>query len=134
MKYLPYYQWEWKRHIILVLVLELFFLFVESLQYKHYNNIIKMKKITKIMPLFLFLLIFGNQKILAEEKIQIGLLVPLSGINSEIGHSIVKSVRLAINKIDNKLIEIIPKDTASNPVISFRSFSKSLNSVAYPFI
>ena len=77
-----------------------------------------MKKITKIMPLFLFLLIFGNQKILAEEKIQIGLLVPLSGINSEIGHSIVKSVRLAINKIDNKLIEIIPKDTASNPEIT----------------
>ena len=64
-----------------------------------------MKKITKIIPLFLFLLILGNQKILAEEKIQIGLLVPLSGINSEIGHSIVKSVRLAINKIDNKLIE-----------------------------
>ena len=77
-----------------------------------------MKKITKIISLFLFLLILGNQKILAEEKIQIGLLVPLSGINSEIGHSIVKSVRLAINKIDNKLIEIIPKDTASNPEIT----------------
>jgi ABC-type branched-subunit amino acid transport system substrate-binding protein len=52
---------------------------------------------------------------MANEKIKIGLLVPLTGKHSEIGQSIIKSTRLAINKIGNPSIEIIPKDTASNP-------------------
>ena len=51
---------------------------------------------------------------MANEKIKIGLLVPLTGKHSELGQSIIKSTRLAINKINNSLIEIIPKDTASN--------------------
>ena len=50
----------------------------------------------------------------ASDKIKIGLLVPLTGKNSEIGQSIVKSTRLAINKINNLTIEIVPKDTQSN--------------------
>ena len=40
-------------------------------------------------------------------KIKIGLLVPLTGKNSEIGQSIIKSTRLAINKINNASIEIV---------------------------
>ena len=78
-----------------------------------------MKKIIKII-LFLtltFSINIGNVK--ANEKIRIGLLVPLTGENSEIGDSIIKSVRLAINKINNPSIEIIPKDTRSNPEITF---------------
>ena len=51
----------------------------------------------------------------ANEKIKIGLIVPLSGEYKEIGSSIVKSARLAINKIDDSRIEIIPRDTKSNP-------------------
>ena len=58
---------------------------------------------------------------LAEEKIKIGLLVPLTGKNSEIGQSIIKAVRLAINQINNISIEIIPRDTASSPEITLRS-------------
>jgi len=54
-------------------------------------------------------------KTIANEKIKIGLLIPLTGKNSEIGQSIIKSTRLAINKINNPSIEIIPKDTKSNP-------------------
>ena len=49
----------------------------------------------------------------ASEKIKIGLLVPLSGSNKELGQSIIKAVRLAVNDIDDNSIEIIPKDTAS---------------------
>ena len=49
----------------------------------------------------------------ASEKIKIGLLVPLSGSNKELGQSIVKAVRLAVKDINNNSIEIIPKDTAS---------------------
>jgi len=49
----------------------------------------------------------------AAEKIKIGLMVPLTGSNKELGQSIIKAVRLAVKDIDNNLIEIIPKDTAS---------------------
>ena len=83
-----------------------------------------MKTITKII-IFIFLLLITNfQKIYAEEKIRIGLLVPLSGEHSEIGNSILKSVRLAINKIDNQLLEIIPKDSQANPEITLQNAKK----------
>ena len=49
----------------------------------------------------------------ASEKIKIGLMVPLTGANKEIGQSIIKAVRLAVKDINNNSIEIIPKDTAS---------------------
>ena len=49
----------------------------------------------------------------ANEKIKIGLLVPMTGANKEIGESIIKAVGLAIKDIDNNLIEIYPKDTAT---------------------
>ena len=72
-------------------------------------------KINKIITIIIIILISNYQKTLANEKIKIGLLVPLSGQNSKIGYSIVNSTRLAINKIDNPLIEIFPRDTSSNP-------------------
>ena len=72
-----------------------------------------MKKIIKIILLLTFL--FSPERVFSSEKIRIGLLVPLTGKNSEIGQSIIKSTRLAINKINNSSIEIIPRDTKSNP-------------------
>jgi len=74
-----------------------------------------MKKIIKIILLLTLTFSIGFGKTMGNEKIKIGLLVPLTGKNSEIGKSIIKSVQLAINKIDNLLIEIVPKDTQSNP-------------------
>ena len=65
------------------------------------------------------------QNSFSNEKIKIGLIVPLSGIHSQLGNSIIKSVRLAINKINDDRIEIIPKDTKSNPINTLRS-SKEL--------
>tara|TARA_B100000073_G_scaffold318946_1_gene297461 strand:+ start:112 stop:1266 length:1155 start_codon:yes stop_codon:yes gene_type:complete len=50
-----------------------------------------------------------------EKKIRIGLLVPLSGENSEIGKQIVNSTRMALNDINSDEIEIYPKDTQSDP-------------------
>ena len=73
-----------------------------------------MKKIIKIILLLTFTLSMNMVIVKANEKIKIGLLVPLTGENFEIGVSIIKSVRLAINKIDNPSIEIIPRDTKSN--------------------
>ena len=72
---------------------------------------IKLMKFIFIFFLTLNLLFF--QTAIAKEKIKIGLLVPMSGTNKEIGESIIKAVGLAIKEIDNNLIEIYPKDTAT---------------------
>ena len=73
-----------------------------------------MKKIIKIILSLTLTLLMSLTSIKANEKIKIGLLIPLTGENSEIGESIINSVGLAINKINNSSIEIIPKDTGSN--------------------
>ena len=91
------------------------FQIVESLSYNHYNIIIKMKILLKIIIILIFIFPIYTQKTFSEERIKIGLLIPLSGEHSDIGKSILKSVRLAINKIDNPNIEITPKDTKNNP-------------------
>ena len=80
-----------------------------------------MNKIIKIILFLVLILSTPLKSVNAKEKIKIGLLVPLTGKNSEIGRSIINSTRLAINKINNPLIEIIPKDTGSNPNITLKS-------------
>jgi|TARA_B110000902_G_scaffold253013_1_gene315139 ABC-type branched-subunit amino acid transport system substrate-binding protein len=80
-----------------------------------------MKKITQIILILTLTFSLSIEKASTEEKIKIGLLVPLTGKNSEIGQSIIKSTRLAINEINNLSIEIIPKDSGSSPDITLRS-------------
>ena len=90
----------------------------------------------KIIKIILFLTLTFSlflKGVFAEEKIKIGLLVPLTGKNSEIGQSIIKSTRLAINQINNLSIEIIPKDTASSPEITLRS-AKELDKLGVKII
>ena len=74
-----------------------------------------MKKIIKIILFLALTFSVSIEQVFADEKIKIGLLVPLTGKNSEIGQSIIKSIRIAINKINSPSIEIIPRDTQSNP-------------------
>ena len=73
-----------------------------------------MAKLIKII-FFIFTSYFITffQTVNASEKIKIGLLVPMTGPNKEIGDSIIKAVGLAVKDIDNNLIEIFPKDTAT---------------------
>ena len=92
-----------------------------------------MKIFIKIIIFLCLVSVLNIQKISAEEKIKIGLLVPITGQHSEIGKSIIKSVRLAINKIDNPLIEILPRDTQSNPSITLRK-AKELNEIGVKII
>ena len=75
-----------------------------------------MKISFKIIILLIFIWPFNLQKLQAQEEIKIGLFVPLSGKQSDIGKSIMQSVKLAINKIDNPNIKILPKDTKNDPV------------------
>jgi len=79
-----------------------------------------MKILIKIIIFFSIIYIFSSSNIWANEKIKIGLLVPITGKDAQIGKSIIKSIRLAINKIDSSLIEIVPKDTMSNPDITLK--------------
>ena len=80
-----------------------------------------MIKIFKIILFTPLILSFYLQNLIAAEKIKIGLLIPLTGKDSVIGESITKATRLAVNKINDQLIEIIPKDTNSNPDKTFSS-------------
>ena len=75
-----------------------------------------MKISLKIIILLIFIYPISLQKLQAEEKIKIGLLVPLSGKQGDIGKSILQSVRLAINKIDSPNIKILLKDTKNDPL------------------
>ena len=63
--------------------------------------------------MLIFFLIFCFNSF-ANDKVKIGLVVPLSGEYEELGKSILKSVRLAINDINDDKIIIIPKDNQNN--------------------
>jgi len=86
-----------------------------------------MKISPKIIIVLIFITLINLQKLCAEEKIKIGLLLPLSGEQSDIGKSILQSVRLAINKIDNQNIEIVLKNTKNEPIKTL-SAAKELES------
>ena len=79
-----------------------------------------MKKIIQFIIFTLIVLILNIHQISADEKIKIGLIVPLSGEYKKIGDSILKATRLAINKIDNNKIKIIPKDTRADPKVTLK--------------
>ena len=85
-----------------------------------------MKTLIKFFSILILNLCLIYQNALSSDKIKIGLIVPLTGEYSEIGNSIIKSTRMAINKIDDNRIEIIPKDTRSNPIDALR-VSKNLH-------
>ena len=79
----------------------------------------------KIIKIIFFILLnsslFFFQQAKTDEKIKIGLLVPMTGLNKDLGQSIIKAVRLAVKDIDSNLIEVIPKDTATRPNQTLKS-------------
>ncbi len=83
-----------------------------------------MKTLIKYLAILILCLFSFYQSAFSFDKIKIGLIVPLSGEYSEIGNSIIKSTRMAINKIDDDRIEIIPMDTRSNPIDTLRVSKK----------
>ena len=56
-----------------------------------------------------------NSGITEENKVKIGLLVPLTGDNAKIGKQIIKATRLALKDINSHKLEIFLKDTQSDP-------------------
>ena len=71
-----------------------------------------MKK--KIFLLIFYILFVLNSNLLSSENdkiLKVGLLAPLSGPYSEIGNSLLYSLQLALEEIDDKNVIIIPRDS-----------------------
>ena len=78
----------------------------------------------KFLKLLFFRFYFLNLNTLSftfEEKIKIGLLVPLTGKDKEIGLQIIKATRIALKDINSERLEIYPKDTNSDPNKTIKS-------------
>ena len=67
-----------------------------------------MRKLYIIVLKVFLIIVFSHLKAISDEKIKIGLIVPLSGEYSYIGKSILKSTRMALNKINDNRITVIP--------------------------
>ena len=82
-----------------------------------------MNKIFIILFLLIYnLFLFTTPSFSEDNKIKIGLLVPLTGENAEIGKQIVQATRLALNDINSNKIE------RSLPEIEFSSETAIFNS------
>ena len=68
------------------------------------------------------------------EKIKIGLLVPLSGEYKELGQLIIKSTRMALNDIGTDKIEIYPRNTNLDPSKTLQSAKELKNDGVKIFI
>ncbi len=68
--------------------------------------------------LFVFYIIYlFNFNLLSDENnktLKVGLLAPLSGSYSEIGYSLLNSLQLALEEINDKNVSIIPRDSGFN--------------------
>ena len=64
-----------------------------------------------------YIIIFFNSNLLSNENkqiLKIGLLAPLSGEYKELGNSLLYSLQLALDEIDDKSVFIIPRDSGFN--------------------
>ena len=86
-----------------------------------------MRKLYIIVLKVFLIIVFSNLKAISDEKIKIGLIVPLSGEYSYIGKSILKSTRMALNKINDDRITVIPKDTKANPIDTLKVSNELYN-------
>ena len=83
-----------------------------------------MKTLFKTILFIIFSILISPNKVFADNKIRIGLVVPLSGEYAFVGESIIKSVRLALNQINDERIEIVPEDSGANPIDTLRASKK----------
>ena len=81
-----------------------------------------MYKFFKIF-LFIFLSFFYLYPVAIsdEQKIKIGLLVPITGDDKKLGQQIIKSTRIALKDINTEKLEIYLKDTNSSPDKTIKS-------------
>ena len=72
---------------------------------------------SKFLLLLFYILFVFNSNLLSDEHnktLKVGLLAPLSGPHSEIGNSLLNSLLLALEEINDENITIIPRDSGFN--------------------
>ena len=71
----------------------------------------------KLIAIIIYILIFFNSNLLSSEDnniLKVGLLAPLSGEYKDLGNSLLYSLQLALNELDDENVYIIPEDSGSN--------------------
>ena len=71
----------------------------------------------KFITLIAYILIFFNSNLLSNENnkvLKVGLLAPLSGEYKQLGESLLYSLQLALDEINDKNVVIIPRDSGSD--------------------
>ncbi len=71
----------------------------------------------KLIVIIAYILIFINSNLFSNEKdniLKVGLLAPLSGEYKELGNSLLYSLQLALDEINDKNVHIIPRDSGFN--------------------
>ena len=72
---------------------------------------------SKFFLLIFYIIFFFNSNLLTDENnktLQVGLLAPLSGPYSEIGNSLLYSLQLALEEINDNKVIIVPRDSGFN--------------------
>ena len=81
-----------------------------------------MNKFLKYLLIALISLIHQTSFAYSEiEKIKIGLLVPMTGKDKNLGQQLIKATRMALNDIGSEKLEIYPRDTGSDPNKTMKS-------------
>ncbi len=81
-----------------------------------------MNKLLKLINILFFISInLYPSNLFAEEKLKIGILVPLTGDNKDLGEQIIKSTRIALKDLNVENLEIYLKDTNSDPTKTLKS-------------
>ena len=95
-----------------------------------------MNKIYTIILKVFLIIVFIQHDAISEERIKVGLIVPLTGEYSYIGKSILKSTQMALKEINDNRITIIPKDTKANPIDTLKAskelYEKGINIIIGP--
>ena len=85
----------------------------------------------KFIIIITYILIFFNSNLSSNENknlLKVGLLAPLSGEYKELGDSLLYSLQLALDEINDKDVYIIPRDSGSNNKEKLRNAVKEIRS------
>ncbi len=86
---------------------------------------------SKILLSIFYILFVFNSNLLSDEHnklLKVGLLAPLSGPYNEVGNSLLYSLQLALEEIDDKNVIIIPRDSGFNNTEKIQSAINEMRS------
>jgi len=85
----------------------------------------------KILCFLFYLILFSNSNLIGKEEnkhLKIGLLAPLTGEYAELGNSLLYSLQLALDEINDKNVFIVPRDSGFNNKEKLNNAIKDISS------